>query len=154
MLLVLLLGSFFGAEVERLGCEDYFQRESAQTRLRSYGWFALPAIAKGQQSESAEVRIRCNELLRGWAGFCWKVKAADVLASRKLIHPMRFWSDEHLRLCVYRVAMANGCIYFRDDPAISEQSPWQAWFMLLSFRYQLGTNGLNEMEELSKLFDN
>jgi hypothetical protein len=52
------------ALVERLGSEDYTEREDAQQQLESLGRLARPALLRGvNTNENPEVRRRCAEIL-------------------------------------------------------------------------------------------
>lgn len=134
MYLILLLGSMIGGDVDRLGHEEWTQREAAHERLKSYGLLAAPALLKATRSESPEVRLRANQLLGKYRRAVADLRAARVLTMPDVTEEFvaAFFYDDTLRLHVFRLAEKVGCVpyCYESDwlfPAIPCGENWSQW---------------------------
>lgn len=157
MFLVLLLASFIGDDVTRLGSDDWNQREAAHERLRSYGLLAVPALQDGAKANKPEVRRRCLELLGRWERYTLHFEAARVLTAPQMPNELAFWSNERLKLHVFKMALGAGCSCVEVAlggggplPPVMEMPPEELSIHLLSFRAQLATHSSGVCEPIAR----
>ena len=118
-------------DADRLDSTDYRTREGAESRLRGWGFFAVPWVLPVTASESPEARARAARLLAPWNGWCADMRAAALLAGplpdeAALIG--RVFDDHQMRLRLYRLALAAGC----GDRAEHLHPQGDAWNWFLS----------------------
>jgi hypothetical protein len=131
---------FSQPDTDRLGSPDFWTREGAESRLRAYGFLAVPALQRAAQSEEPEVRDRAIRLLAPWRNLSADMRAADVLYGPWEIDPLTFWHDQQLRVRTHRLAVRAGCQEWHTKMILCDDE-WN-WWMWDAAKWQTASEGL------------
>lgn len=124
-----LVALLVALDIDRLGHPDWFERESAEWRLKAWSVLAVPKLLTAAQSNpSPEIRMRSAGLLTTWRVIGWELEAAAALSGPSRPDELVFWRSELLRLRVHRQAVAAGCPQSATDPLLPESDYACWWF--------------------------
>jgi hypothetical protein len=103
-----LIALLIGADINRLGDDDFDTREDATCRLRWYGPLALPAPNRVlTQSADPEVLARARSIAQPWRSLWLDVQAASLILSDTPVDPLALWNDPTTRQRLARIIRAT-----------------------------------------------